>query len=443
MPKAQTTRLVVAGCAMLALLSPSPEAQQPTPPTFRSGVDLISIDVTVVDGAGAPVPTLEASDFSVEVDGAPRAVVAVQFFEGAAPVVPDGRHREPIGAAMASSADAAANQIVFAIDVGATSPESREQVLATANAVLDRLPPADRVAAVTIPLRLSELAFTTNRQIVRAALHDLGGWSPRPGRQLPFGVVEALGMDRREREWERAVERVCDRGDPFMRDACRSGMESDARGLVAEANARAATSTAGLEALLRVLARTDGPKTVLYFSEELATDGARIEIGRVARAAAAARTSIHVMHAQPSAGDAASSFLRFEPVKERQRQLEGLELVSDWTGGRLFTLGAHAEVATRLARELSGRYLLLVETAPTDRDGKAHAIKVRVPNTRSTVRARREFVANNLRTVSTAPAASEPAAPGAAPVPAAAEPVTPVDGPASAAARGKIPVPAV
>ncbi len=421
MRSAMSVRVALAAMALLGAVSTRPSAQTQSAagqPIFRSGVDLITIDVVVVDGDGRQVPALNADDFAVEVDGKPRAVLSVQYFEGAAPLVPGSSEPEAAARGGAPSEDPNANQIVLAIDVGSTSPGSREQVLAAANAVMDRLPPADRVATVALPLRMGEFTFTTNRQASRQALQGLTGWSPRLGTQLPFGIVEALGMDRREGGWEAAVSRVCSRGDEFVRLACRADLEAQARVLVSEASARASTTTTSLEVLLRSLARIEGPKTMLFFSEELPTDGARVEVERVARAAAAARTRIHVMHAQPGTQDVSNMYPRFEPVKERQRQLEGLELVSDWTGGDLFALGTSREIATRLASELSGRYLLMVETMPTDRDGKPHAIRVRTPAHRLTVRARREFVADNLRTYSAPSVPPEPdrEAPGGAPV---------------------------
>ncbi len=428
-----------------AAMQPSAQTQAPPgPPTFRSGVDLITIDVVVVDGKGRQLPALNADDFAIEVDGKPRAVLSAQYFAGAPPRVPGSREAEaatPAGASL----DPNAHQIVLAIDVGSTSPASREQVLAAANAVLDRLPPTDRVATVALPLRMSEFTFTTNRQASRQTLRAINGWSLRPGTQLPFGIVEALGMDRREDEWEAAVSRVCNRGDEFVRLACRADLQAQARALVSEASARAATTTTSLEVLLRVLARIEGPKTMLFFSEELPTDGARVEVQRVARAAAAARTRIHVMHALPGTQDVSNMYLRYQPVKERQRALEGLELMADWTGGDLFALGPSNEIATRLASELSGRYLLMVETTPGDRDGRPHEIDVRTPRHRVTVRARREFVADNLRTYSAALVAPEPVAPalaaGVPSTPAPAPPPTPAtherEGPA-ATARGAV-----
>ena len=55
--------LVVVAIASSVLLP----AQQA--PTFRSGIELIEVDATVIDGDGNPIPDLQAADFSVTVDG--------------------------------------------------------------------------------------------------------------------------------------------------------------------------------------------------------------------------------------------------------------------------------------------------------------------------------------------------------------------------------------
>jgi hypothetical protein len=48
-------------------------------PTFRSGVDLLTIDVTAIDRDGRPIPDLAPDDVQLFVDGQPRRVVAAQF----------------------------------------------------------------------------------------------------------------------------------------------------------------------------------------------------------------------------------------------------------------------------------------------------------------------------------------------------------------------------
>ncbi len=54
---------------------------QQTRPVFRSGVDLVTVDVTVVDGAGKPVKGLKADDFVVTLNGERRPVRAIDYLE--------------------------------------------------------------------------------------------------------------------------------------------------------------------------------------------------------------------------------------------------------------------------------------------------------------------------------------------------------------------------
>src|SRR3954451_21986099 len=53
-------------------------AQQLPPPSFKAGVQLVRIDVTVLDDKRQPVRGLQASDFTVLVDGQPRPIRAFQ-----------------------------------------------------------------------------------------------------------------------------------------------------------------------------------------------------------------------------------------------------------------------------------------------------------------------------------------------------------------------------
>ena len=69
--------------AVLLTLLPSGLLAQPPPerPTFRAGIDLIEIDVTVVNGQGVPVKDLRAPEFTVSVDGQRRSVVTAEFID--------------------------------------------------------------------------------------------------------------------------------------------------------------------------------------------------------------------------------------------------------------------------------------------------------------------------------------------------------------------------
>src|SRR6188472_3836237 len=51
----------------------------PQTPTFRSGVELVTVDVGVIDQTGKPVDDLHAADFTVKIDGQVRRVESVNL----------------------------------------------------------------------------------------------------------------------------------------------------------------------------------------------------------------------------------------------------------------------------------------------------------------------------------------------------------------------------
>ena len=77
----QLLALVLAVTAGAATLSAQQQAETPPQgPTFRTGVDVIAVDVAVVDGKGVPVENLLPPDFIVKIDGQPRRVVTAEHF---------------------------------------------------------------------------------------------------------------------------------------------------------------------------------------------------------------------------------------------------------------------------------------------------------------------------------------------------------------------------
>jgi VWFA-related protein len=61
---------------------PSPNASPPDAqqkPVFRTGADLVRVDVVVLDRHGQPVPSLKAADFELEEEGAPQEIRSFQF----------------------------------------------------------------------------------------------------------------------------------------------------------------------------------------------------------------------------------------------------------------------------------------------------------------------------------------------------------------------------
>src|SRR5689334_18708424 len=66
--------------AVSLLVTASLVAQQP-PTRFKSGVDLVTVDVVVLDKKGEPVPGLTRADFTILEDGSAQPITQFQSVE--------------------------------------------------------------------------------------------------------------------------------------------------------------------------------------------------------------------------------------------------------------------------------------------------------------------------------------------------------------------------
>ena len=67
------------GLATVASAQTPAANQTPSQPTFRTGIDVVTVDVAVVDDRGQPVNDLRAPEFTVKIDGQPRRVVTADL----------------------------------------------------------------------------------------------------------------------------------------------------------------------------------------------------------------------------------------------------------------------------------------------------------------------------------------------------------------------------
>jgi hypothetical protein len=65
--------------ALFLLLAATASAQDAQTPVFRSGVELLEVDVNVVDANSRPIADLRSTEFAVSVDGKSRKVVSSEF----------------------------------------------------------------------------------------------------------------------------------------------------------------------------------------------------------------------------------------------------------------------------------------------------------------------------------------------------------------------------
>ena len=105
------------------------------------------------------------------------------------------------------------------------------------------------------------------------------------------------------------------------------------------------------------------------------------EVTELGTLSAAARTSIYALRLddQSFMADAAERFAPIATMNDRSARGAGLETLVASSRGALFNVvGTGETIFERITSELSGYYLLGVESGPTDKDGKSHPIRVDV-----------------------------------------------------------------
>jgi VWFA-related protein len=399
----------------IAAQAPQPPSPQTQKPVFRAGVELLSVDATVVDRDGRQVTDLAATDFVVEVDGNPRPVVTAEYVR----LIDDTP--VPVGGRRAAAAPPVENTfystnarsvspgrlILLLVDEGNIRTGQGRETMRSAAKFVDALSPNDRVAVAAIP-RGAVVDFTTEHDRVREALiATVGRASPYKGRFF-MSLSEAFATyehsDALLRSQVIARECAAVLSNPVELTRCEIEVEQDAGQYVSHERQQTQASLVGIREVLRSLAGLDGPKSVILISEGLVLEGLGGDIDALAAEAADVRASLDIMLLDVPAVDVSVSQRPTTPREDRERQVTGLEMLAGLSRGALHRVLTSSDSAfTRISRSLAGHYLIGVEAKPGDRDGKRHRISVRTSRRGVTVYSRRGFLG------STAPAATSPA----------------------------------
>ena len=403
--------LSVAALATVAAQQPAPPQTQPAPPqtqpaqpqtaepvqgpTFRTGIDLIAIDVAVVDRNGRPVEDLRAPDFAVKIDGEVRRVVSAELV------------KVDVEAAKRQVADKSetfytsnltppnGRQIILAVDQINIRPGSLRPIMAAAQRFLDKLSPLDQVAFITYPEPGPRVSFTNDKLRLKLAMQGLIGQQPRTtAGQYNIGVSEALAIeDKRDQLTLVAVmNRECRSTDPMQRAQCERDIISESSQIARNTREDADQSLIGLRNILERLAYIDGPKSLILISEGLAVDDTS-ELRSIVQLAGMARASINVMLVDLQRGDVTIAEQPPTEQQDRRIQMTGLEALATMSRGSLFHIAGTGEpIFERLASEISASYILGVEQRPSDSKGDRHRIDVEVRRQNVTIRSRQAFV---------------------------------------------------
>ena len=371
--------------AILFLVVASHASAQPaSAPRFRSGAEVVAIDVTVINDKGEPVADLTAGDFIVSVEGRPRTIQSAQFLKS------DSTPRQP-RPDESSNSDPTSGRLLLIVTDDGTLRMGSFPVVAAARALLDRLGPGDLVGVSHIPDG-GGVAFTADRARVIDELAKLRPAKPLVRSGLTVYISEALDFDGQRRfQWPAALKRECGEEGALFRQ-CELNLEQTARALLIEESIQTNTTIRGLENLMMSLAPTGQPVTLVLLSESMVIARDPAALAGLAAACAEARVTLHVVQPAPQTAAMTSSGFPSDPVTDTQLREEGLRLMAAQARGEFHrAVSTGASTFERIGREVSGYYLLGIEPAAEDRREPRRRVDVAVRRPGLTVRARSMF----------------------------------------------------
>jgi VWFA-related protein len=164
-----TSVLLLCGGPLLVAQQVAPDP----PPQFRSGVEVVNIDVNVLDKQGLPLRGLTASDFTVTVAGQPRRVVTAEYVDAS---VTPAEQPKPADEEIVSTNEGGGTGRLFAfvVDQNTLEPGNARHVATAASRFFTRLTYADRSALMLLPVG-PNVPFTWAHDRVREGLQRVTG----------------------------------------------------------------------------------------------------------------------------------------------------------------------------------------------------------------------------------------------------------------------------
>ena len=358
----------------LRLATPPPQGGAPT---FRTGVNIVRVDVIVADDDGKPVTDLAKEEFEIIEDGRTQTIelfrhIHIESTQSAAP-----RPRQVLNRDTEEREAARDDVRVFGIllaDYQVCGQRSRAVRDAMA-AFIRKLGPNDLIAVMNPLMSVRDLVFTYDHDAVLQTIQRFEG---RRGDYTPRNAIEEqhnlqLGGAERIRM-------------AVVRDA-----------LIALS--------------VRLGSMREGRKSLIFVGEGFPgswlTDVRQLR--EVTQAANRHNTSIYAIDPRGlvAGGDATrnrASGMRRRPIGQRLRMTQDtLRELSDETDGRaIVDRNALEDGLNQILRDSSFYYLLGYSSTATQADGKFHQIRVRVKRAKVDVRARKGYWASTAEDASRA-----------------------------------------
>jgi VWFA-related protein len=366
-------RTALLAASLATCFASSPGAQQPT---FKSGIDLIRLDVHVVSDDGTPVKDLTADDFDVKVNGKPAPVRALQLL--------DFTRTERTASEEARYRDVSTNQeslrgrlTVLVIDESSL-PEDTRPLMNSLAKYLKTLGPDDLTALIALPRPGLWHDFTRNTAELEALLlRTSSRIALDQSKPFPIGATPTSGSV------------AVDRGE--VPDYRNGNNLKQIPSWISASPTEERDIFYALQTLARRLKTVAGPKTLILVSSALPESIGLDDYHDFAKDAAAARLTIYVlkphMFQASATGNVSALDLPFEGTT-------GIDFLAGLTGGVVLNAVARATgVIERIGRETSGSYVIGVEPPQGIERNKPLDVTVKVKRDGLTVRSPKQVVA--------------------------------------------------
>ena len=432
----------------LLLCTSTSLSSQTQQPTFKGGVSLVTVDVTVLDKDGNPVRDLKPEDFEIKLNNKVQAVKSLAF------VQPEGVTTPPPPAAAAAAAAPAppatlretANNstpkgeervFVILVDDLSFAPVRGKRLFGAAVKFLDSLPPTDVVGFATAS-GVGTVNPTRDRAPIKEALTKVVGQfqDPRdlrisgpsnPGKagisdtpDGPVGIADALEIDRgNPAVLKDVIARECFNGSTELLNKamietiiaeyqCAGDVASEARRTAAMTRNTTARQLEAYLQVIKAMSRAGGIRHLVLLSDGLGITLVQDEMGPVSKAAASAGVQISVLAEEPdiNLGDGGrraqgadavpqTSIGTAETRRNDDRMLmQGIQTVADVTGGIFHrVIGDPDPFFRRVAAAASGVYRLGIDPPGGSVPGKDFVVAAKIRRAGNyTIRANRRAV---------------------------------------------------
>ncbi len=176
----RSVAFLVVGVVCLVTVGEARQTPAQAPPTFRAGVELVQLDVTVLDKDHHPVTGLAQSDFTILEDGKPQNPLSFASFDAA--TVAGGHTAIVQGSGIANvEPDVVSNELpagrvfVLLFDDGLIpfDPKMIANAKTIGTDIVAQLEPTDRMSVVFTAANRSSQDFTNDRVRLQTAVDSL------------------------------------------------------------------------------------------------------------------------------------------------------------------------------------------------------------------------------------------------------------------------------